>query len=316
MDDDTKKVLGCSGLIFVALLVRIGLAQKASGCFSGWQSVFVLIFVALIFSITFFMMDEGKGMKLLGGILLILSILLIASVGTFLVTGNYTLSNAWLWSGSGANHSLHRWQRPTNFRTNFCRRLCENSHRTCFNAGAHDRRWANARSRARLQKEGRRSLRRQVLPEATDTPVPTATPVATATPKGGNSRLLPNPPSGAGVVEVSLDSGIEAMTRSLDQVWAMDEAQAAEAIAGPQYQANRCLVKNKPGRCFWLAWLISVPGNLAPPTICTRRFQDSADTPYAVTVGLNKLMEKRKQPPRKWMRFMICSRARMPRAGS
>ncbi len=100
MDDDSKKVLGCSGIIFVALLVGIGLRSKSIGMFFWMAISVVLVFAALLFSIYFFM-EEGGGKKLLGGILLIFSLLLIASVGTFLVTGNYPLAKrvalVWQW---------------------------------------------------------------------------------------------------------------------------------------------------------------------------------------------------------------------------
>jgi membrane protein insertase Oxa1/YidC/SpoIIIJ len=308
MDDDTKKVLGCTGLIFVALLVGIGLRSKSIGMFFWMAISVVLIFAGLLFSITLFMMDEGKGMKLLGGILLIFSLLLIASVGTFLVTGNYALSKrvALVWQWGKPLSSQVAESLPTAVPVEEERAVTEPAKAPAGQASSAGDEPTPVPSATSEGAQGAQTApEEQAGPEATDTPVPTATPVATATPKGGVQQAETKPAADAGDTEVSLDPGIESMTRALNQVWALDEVQAADAVAGLRSQAD-ALSGEEQTRALLLAGVAHQrAGELGSARdIYLKIAKDSPETSYAVTAGfLNKLMEKRNATPKEMDAF-------------
>jgi membrane protein insertase Oxa1/YidC/SpoIIIJ len=135
--------------------------------------------------------------------------------------------------------------------------------------------------------------------------VPTATPVATATPKGGVQQAEAKPAADAGDTEVSLDPGIESMTRALNQVWALDEVQAADAVAGLRSQAD-ALSGEEQTRALLLAGVAHQrAGELGSARdIYLKIAKDSPETSYAVTAGfLNKLMEKRNATPKEMDAF-------------
>jgi membrane protein insertase Oxa1/YidC/SpoIIIJ len=305
MDDDTKKGLGCSGMIFVALLVGIGLRSKSIGMFFWMAISVVLIFLGLVFCIYFFM-EEGGGKKLLGAILLIFSLLLIASVGTFLVTGNYALSKRvalfWQWgkplpsqvaeSSPNLAPVEEQAEQPTSA-----------SQQQEADTGDEPTPVPSATSEG--ESAARAEPTKASLPESTDTPVPTATPVATATPKGGGQEAEPKPAPVGGDVEISLAPGIESMTRALNQVWALDEVQAAASIASLRSQADALSGEERTRALLLAAAVHQRAGELGSARdIYLKIAKDSAETPYAVTAGfLNKLMEKRNATPKEMDAF-------------
>ncbi len=297
MDDDTKKVLGCSGLIFVALLIGIGLRSKSIGMFFWMAISVVLIFVALIFCIYFFM-EDGGGNKLLGGILLIFSLLLIASVGTFLVTGNYPLAKrvALVWQWGKPLPAQVAETSPTLVPVDEERAEAEPAKAVSgqeSEVGDKPTPVPSATSEG-----GQAEPTRRVLPEATDTPVPTATPIATSTPKSGDQQSVPKPAPGE--IEVPPGTGSEALARSLNQVWALDEGQAADAVAGLRSQADSLTGEEQIRALLLAAVAHQRAGELGSARdIYQKIAKESPETPYAVTASfLNKLMEKRKATPK------------------
>jgi len=267
-----------------------------------WMAIsVVLIFVCLLFSIYFFM-EEGGGKKLLGAILLILTLLLIGSVGTFLVTGNYALSKrvalVWQWGKPLASQVAESAKVPEPTAAQFVEEATMAPTVKESVKGNKPTPVPSATSEGALIDQA--APTKQVLPDATDTPVPTATAVATATPKGGVQQVDSEPAPGGGELEISLDPGIEAMTQSLNQVWALDETQAADAVASLRSQADT-LTGDEQTRVLLLAAVAHQrAGELGSARdIYQKIAKDSPDTPYAVTVGfLNKLMEKRNATPK------------------